>query len=101
MDSNPDVQTRIADPCAMVIYGAAGDLTKRKLIPALYNLATDGLLAKNFAVIGVAGETVENHDLRFHLEEPAENPHLRPTLDQSPAERVFSLIASRCWPERA
>jgi len=32
------------DACAMVIFGASGDLTKRKLIPALYNLAKDNLL---------------------------------------------------------
>src|ERR1700746_2166588 len=45
---------RAADPCVMVIFGASGDLTKRKLIPALYNLAKDNLLSKEFAVVGVA-----------------------------------------------
>src|SRR5262245_26192371 len=40
------------DPCAMVIFGASGDLTKRKLIPALYNLAKDNLLSREFALIG-------------------------------------------------
>ncbi len=43
-----------ADPCVMVIFGASGDLTKRKLIPALYNLARENLLSKEFAVIGFA-----------------------------------------------
>ncbi len=43
-----------ADPCIMVIFGASGDLTKRKLIPALYNLAKENLLSKEFAIIGVA-----------------------------------------------
>ena len=43
-----------AGPCVAVIFGAAGDLTKRKLIPALYNLATRRLLPENFAVVGVA-----------------------------------------------
>jgi glucose-6-phosphate 1-dehydrogenase len=42
------------DPCAMVIFGASGDLTKRKLMPALYNLAKDNLLSKEFALIGFA-----------------------------------------------
>src|SRR6266540_1209794 len=42
-----------ADPCVMVIFGASGDLTKRKLIPALFNLARENLLSKQFAVIGV------------------------------------------------
>src|SRR5438309_4842782 len=42
------------DPCVMVIFGAAGDLTARMLIPALYNLARADLLSKEFAVLGVA-----------------------------------------------
>ncbi len=41
-------------PCALVIFGASGDLTKRKLVPAVYALAHDGLLPDRFAVIGVA-----------------------------------------------
>src|ERR1700761_3050110 len=40
-------------PCAMVIFGAGGDLTKRMLVPALYNLATTGLLPEHFELIGV------------------------------------------------
>ncbi len=42
------------DPCTIVIFGASGDLTKRKLLPALYNLKALKLLPPNFAVIGVA-----------------------------------------------
>jgi len=42
------------DPCVMVIFGASGDLTKRKLIPALYNLAKDNLLSREFALVGLA-----------------------------------------------
>src|SRR5262245_54707369 len=42
------------DPCVMVIFGASGDLTKRKLIPALYNLAKDSLLSREFALVGFA-----------------------------------------------
>ena len=45
---------RPGDPCVMVIFGASGDLTKRKLIPALYNLAKDNLLSKEFALVGIA-----------------------------------------------
>lgn len=40
-------------PCAMVIFGAGGDLTKRLLVPALYNLSHGGLLPENFAIVGV------------------------------------------------
>ncbi len=42
------------DPCTIVIFGASGDLTKRKLLPALYNLKVLRLMPENFAVVGVA-----------------------------------------------
>ena len=45
---------RPGPPCIFVIFGASGDLTKRKLIPALFNLRCLGLLPDHFAVIGVA-----------------------------------------------
>ena len=45
---------RRPDPCALVIFGASGDLTKRKLFPALYALAYRRLLPESFAVVGVA-----------------------------------------------
>src|SRR5271168_5318305 len=55
---------RAADPCIMVIFGASGDLTKRKLIPALYNLAKDNLLSKEFALIGVARADLSSEQFR-------------------------------------
>ncbi len=45
---------RIPDPCVVVIFGASGDLTKRKLLPALFHLEQSGLLPEKFAVVGVA-----------------------------------------------
>ncbi|WP_263381917.1 glucose-6-phosphate dehydrogenase [Granulicella arctica] len=45
---------RIPEACIVVIFGASGDLTKRKLLPALYHLDQSGLLPKDFAVVGVA-----------------------------------------------
>jgi glucose-6-phosphate 1-dehydrogenase len=50
---------RTPDPCAVVIFGASGDLTKRKLLPALYHLEQSGLLPKDFAVVGVARRPLE------------------------------------------
>jgi len=52
------------DPCVMVIFGASGDLTKRKLIPALYNLAKDNLLSKEFALVGVARNEMNTEQFR-------------------------------------
>jgi glucose-6-phosphate 1-dehydrogenase len=49
---------RPGDPCALVIFGASGDLAKRKLIPALYNLAKSHLLPQGFAIVGVAREAI-------------------------------------------
>jgi glucose-6-phosphate 1-dehydrogenase len=45
---------RAAGPCLMVLFGASGDLAKRKLIPALFNLVKANLLPQNFAILGVA-----------------------------------------------
>jgi glucose-6-phosphate 1-dehydrogenase len=53
----------------MVIFGASGDLTKRKLIPALYNLARQGLLRNEFAVIGFARRNMSNEAFREKLTE--------------------------------
>src|SRR5688572_24731605 len=47
-----------ADPCTVVILGAGGDLTKRKLLPALYQLAKEDLLASDFRVLGVSREPI-------------------------------------------
>ncbi len=45
---------RISDPCTIVIFGATGDLTRRKLVPALYNLRREGLLDTNTTILGFA-----------------------------------------------
>jgi glucose-6-phosphate 1-dehydrogenase len=50
----PKSGERIPNSSVMVIFGASGDLTKRKLLPALFHLEQDGLLPKDFAIIGVA-----------------------------------------------
>jgi len=50
---------RSPDPCIVVIFGASGDLTKRKLLPALYHLQQAGNLPEKFAVLGVARRPLE------------------------------------------
>src|SRR5271166_5624436 len=52
--SPPRRRAKPADPCAMVIFGATGDLTKRLVMPALYNLFRTKVLPEEFALIGVA-----------------------------------------------
>ena len=48
------------DPCIVVIFGASGDLTKRKLLPALYHLQQSGYLPEDIAVLGVARRSLED-----------------------------------------
>jgi glucose-6-phosphate 1-dehydrogenase len=55
---------RAAEPCTIVLFGATGDLTERKLVPALYNLGRDGLLPPKVAIVGVARRPVSDADFR-------------------------------------
>ena len=63
----PRRQPNPADPCAMVIFGASGDLTKRLVMPALYNLARTKVLPEKFALIGVARTQETAESWRGHL----------------------------------
>ena len=54
----------IPQPCTLVILGAGGDLSKRKLLPAIYNLALDGVLPTNFAVLGFALDNMTDEAFR-------------------------------------
>src|SRR3954447_25483968 len=68
----PPVRTARAvqgPPCAMVIFGSSGDLTKRLLIPALYNLAKAGRLSDKFALIGVDRTDRSHEEFRAYLAE--------------------------------
>jgi glucose-6-phosphate 1-dehydrogenase len=57
----------------MVIFGAAGDLTRRKLIPALYNLAKAELLSREFAILGIAHSPMSDDEFRKKLSEDIRN----------------------------
>lgn len=58
---------RAAGPCVLVIFGAAGDLTMRKLAPSLYNLVKANLLPKSFAVVGFAHDDLSVEKFREQL----------------------------------
>ena len=60
---------RTPDPCALIIFGASGDLTKRKLFPALYSLAFRRLLPEKFAVVGVARTEESDDEFRQRMKE--------------------------------
>lgn len=66
-------------PCVVVIFGATGDLTHRKLVPALYNLALDGLLPAQFQMIGFARREMTDDTFRANLQKStAENSRRLP-----------------------
>lgn len=67
MDQNVSQRGRDADPCTMVIFGASGDLTKRKLLPSLYNLAAANLLPRQFAIVGFAYQNATTESFRDQL----------------------------------
>lgn len=60
---------RNIDPCVVVIFGATGDLTGKRLVPALYNLGREGLLPPNFALVGFARREKEDPQFRSELKQ--------------------------------
>ncbi|MFY9580823.1 MAG: glucose-6-phosphate dehydrogenase [Gaiellaceae bacterium] len=60
---------RTPDPCALVIFGASGDLTKKKLFPALYSLAFRRLLPDKFAIVGVARTAESDEEFKGRMKE--------------------------------
>ena len=70
MDQHENIaqpERRPAKPCQLVIFGIAGDLTKRLLFPALCNLGSAGLLDENFCIVGVAQERYSTASFRKQL----------------------------------
>ena len=80
---------RTPDPCAFVIFGASGDLTKRKLFPALYSLAYRRLLSPKFAIVGVARSVETDDDFRTRMREGVEQFARDPVRDD-----VWEQLAS-------
>jgi len=81
-----------ADPCAMVIFGAGGDLTKRLVVPALYNLSRTRSLPDNFALIGVDLAEGTTDSWRDHLYEM-----LQTFVGSQGTELSISKIDAKAW----
>jgi glucose-6-phosphate 1-dehydrogenase len=77
-------------PCAVVIFGASGDLTKRKLVPALYHLARQRLLPDSFAIVGVATSELGTDAFRERLDREA-----RDHVGQGLEAETLSWLLSR------
>ena len=80
---------RGAAPTVMVIFGASGDLTARKLVPAVFNLGVDNLLPGDFHLIGYGRTPIEDVDFRTIMDEAIEQFSRRP-LSKDIWERVRS-----------
>lgn len=63
---------KIVSPCVVTIFGGTGDLTSRKLMPALYNLAHEGLLPEEFAVVGIGRKEITPTEYRDKLKASVE-----------------------------
>ena len=77
------VEDRAGDACAVVIFGASGDLTRRKLMPALYNLAVSRSLPSGFAVVGVARREKSHEQFRIEMKEGVSQFSRRKPIDHS------------------
>jgi glucose-6-phosphate 1-dehydrogenase len=69
------------EPCTLVIFGATGDLTHRKLIPALYNLAAEGALPPAITIVGFARREKSTETFRAELEASARKYSRTPVSD--------------------
>jgi glucose-6-phosphate 1-dehydrogenase len=79
----PGISSRIIEPCIIVIFGATGDLTARKLLPAIYNLAKDGQLPPQFACVGFARREKRHDQFRSEMKEAISNFSRTKPIDES------------------
>jgi glucose-6-phosphate 1-dehydrogenase len=75
------IEEHTGDACAVVIFGASGDLTRRKLMPALYNLAVSRSLPSGFAVVGVARRDKPNNQFQAEMKEGVSQFSRRKPID--------------------
>lgn len=83
-------QVQKADPCVMIIFGATGDLTKRKLLPALYNLAKDDFLPHTFAIVGVGRQEMTTAEFQKMVV-----ADLKEFIPRGPDEKLVKWIKDR------
>jgi glucose-6-phosphate 1-dehydrogenase len=79
------------DPCTIVIFGASGDLTRRKLLPAIYNLAESKLLPGTLAIVGLARSPLEEAAFRAQMQKSVEENEGSP-VDPALWTRIESRI---------
>ena len=78
-------------PTILVIFGASGDLTARKLAPAIFNLSKDNLLPENCHLIGVGRNPIEDDSFRSYLKDSL-SKHSRRDISQEEWQKLESKI---------
>lgn len=98
--TNPLEETtasKIAEPCVLVIFGATGDLTSRKLVPAIYNLKREGQLPSHFACVGFARREKTHEQFRGEMYDAiGKHSRVKPvdqTLWSTFSEQIFYHIS--------
>ncbi len=81
-----------SDPCLMVIFGASGDLTKRLLLPSLFNLYCDGLLPQSFAILGMAMDDYEDASFRIKMGADVRQYSRRQAFDDAAWDKFCACI---------
>jgi len=76
----------VPQPCTLVIFGGSGDLARRKLIPAVYNLLLDGILPPNYAILG-------------NGRKPLSDPDFRQTAREAIVKYSRQKISEKVWPD--
>lgn len=79
-------------PCILVIFGASGDLTGKKLIPALYNLLDGGLLPSNFICVGFARREKSHDEFRSEMQE-----HIKQHSRSSPNDQEMQAFTEKLF----
>ena len=83
---------RIPEPCALVIFGVTGDLARKKLIPAVYDLANRGLLPPGFVVLGFARRDWGDGDFET-IAKAAAQKHARTPWSEDVWSRVHGIVS--------
>src|SRR5262249_44511035 len=82
----------VGEPCLLVLFGASGDLTRRLLMPAVYNLACEGLLPDQFGILGVARDEMTEAEFRERLSADVRKFATRPNFDAAAWQRLESHL---------
>ena len=83
MDANRSEAAGAGEPCSVVLFGASGDLAKRKVIPAMYDLASHNSLGPRYAIVGFARTPMSDENFRGALGEAAKSISEVGPIDQN------------------